>query len=128
MKPPAFKPGPIWHLKRTVRGFSEKIQHNVQSSFDPKDYDSVIKNNNVAIFSVDYCPHCTNTKNLVKQQGEKAWVVEVNQLSNEAEVRQFLNETTGQRTFPKNFVHGKFIGGNSDLVTMLRSNPNALKK
>ena len=55
----------------------------------------------------------------MKQQGEKAWVVEVNQLKNEAEVRKFLNEKTGQRTFPKNYVDGKFIGGNSDLVSMV---------
>ena len=103
--------------RRTFAPVNARFAHTFAKEFDPKDYSDTIKNNKVAIFSVTYCPHCARSKSLVKD----AYVVEVNTLKNEEDVRKFLNETTGQRTFPKNFINGEFIGGNSDLEKLMAS-------
>jgi len=73
------------------------------------------------VFSATYCPHCKNTQKSLLDQGIGAYVVEVDTLSNEQEVREFLNDKTGLKTFPKNFINGQMVGGNSDLFMMMRN-------
>ena len=48
-------------------------------------------------------------------------MVEVNNLPDVDGTKAFLNEKTGMRTYPKTFVNGKLIGGNSELQGLVKS-------
>ena len=67
------------------------------------------------MFSLDYCPYCKQTKQSLIGLGYQAYIVEVNHLPNQPEVREFLAGITGLKTFPKIFVGTHFVGGNDDL-------------
>ena len=58
------------------------------------------------MFSVTYCPHCTDTKNTLSSLNVDANVVEVNKLPDGDGTKKFLNDKTGMRTYPKTFVNG----------------------
>ena len=59
------------------------------------------------------------TKKAIADQKESAYVVELDNLQNFAEVKQFLNAKVKMNTYPKTFINGKFIGGNSDLQQLI---------
>ena len=61
-----------------VRSFFNKVD-----SFDPKDFDSFIKEYPVTIFSLSYCGYCAASKSLLKSMGVKVQVVEVDEVRNE---------------------------------------------
>ena len=48
------------------------------------------------------------------------YVVDVDTLPNEQEARNYLNNETGMRTYPKVFIEGNLVGGNSDLQALVR--------
>ena len=73
------------------------------------------------MFSVTYCPHCTATKKTLADLKVDANVVEVNNLPDVDGTKAFLNDKTGMRTYPKTFVNGKLIGGNSELQGLVNS-------
>ncbi|SAM07379.1 hypothetical protein [Absidia glauca] len=77
--------------------------------------DSLIKNNKVVIFSKSYCPYCSATKNLFKQLGVEAVVLELDQIDDGAAIQDYLQKKTGQRTVPNVFVAQQHVGGNSDV-------------
>ena len=67
---------------------------------------------------MSYCPFCDMTKSMLKQSGHPTLVIEVDQLDNANEAKDFLNQQTKEfnnRTFPKTYINSVFIGGNSDL-------------
>lgn len=74
-----------------------------------------INNNPIFIASKTYCPHCTQTKETVRSITEDAYIVELDEVADGAEIQQALHEITGQKTVPNVFIAGKHIGGNSDL-------------
>ena len=90
-------------------------------NFKKEDYKTFIKDEQVAVFSVTYCPHCTDTKKTLANLDVDASVVEVNNLPDVDGTKAFLNEKTGMRTYPKTFVNGKLIGGNSELQGLVKS-------
>ena len=57
--------------------------HKLQKDFEPKNYDKSIKENEVSVFSVTYCPHCSNAKKTLLKEGTCSWLTEVDTLSNE---------------------------------------------
>ena len=89
--------------------------------FKNEDYKKFIKDEQVAVFSVTYCPHCTATKKTLADLKVDANVVEVDKLPDMAGTKKFLNAKTGFKTYPKTFVNGKLIGGNSDLKELVTS-------
>ncbi|CAO3607979.1 unnamed protein product [Cunninghamella echinulata] len=79
--------------------------------------EQLIKDNKIVVFSKTYCPYCTASKNLFKQLGEKAEVIELDTRPDGSAIQDYLNTKTGQRTVPNIFINGQHIGGNSDLQT-----------
>lgn len=78
----------------------------------------LIKDHPVFIASKSYCPYCTKTKNTVASITKDAFIIELDEESDGAELQDALYELTGQRTVPNIFIGGEHIGGNSDLQTL----------
>lgn len=72
--------------------------------------------NNVQIYTTNYCGYCDAAKRLLR---EKAIPFKEIDVTNNDEKRQWLVETTGQRTVPQIFFDDKPIGGYTDLVKLL---------
>ena len=75
----------------------------------------------VLIYSKDYCPHCTRTKQLLERLGVPAEIVEINRRSDGLEVQAILYKITGRKTVPNNFIGGQAIGGNRELQALYKS-------
>ena len=59
---------------------------------------------------------------MCSDSGHETLIVEVDDLDNHAEAKAFLNEQTkkyNSRTFPKTYINGHYIGGNSDLQKLV---------
>jgi len=72
----------------------------------------------VVIYETTYCGFCVLAKKLLSSRNIKFARVNV---SDEAEARVWLLETSGQRTVPQIFVHGRPIGGYTELAKLERS-------
>jgi len=72
----------------------------------------------IVIYTTNYCPYCTAAKNLLK--GKSLSFQEIN-VEGDDEKRNWLRETTGQRTVPQIFIHGKSIGGFQELSELDKS-------
>lgn len=79
---------------------------------------TLIKKNPVFIASKTYCPYCTKTKATVSSITKDAYILELDEESDGAEIQDALFEITGQRTVPNVFIGGQHIGGNSDLQAL----------
>ncbi|BFZ59079.1 Glutaredoxin [Saitoella coloradoensis] len=79
--------------------------------------DKAIADNKIAVFSKSYCPYCKQAKNTLSQLGIKFYVLELDEVDDGAQIQDYLQEKTGQRTVPNIFVNGQHLGGNSDLQT-----------
>lgn len=66
----------------------------------------------IEVYSTSYCPYCTAAKNLLS---DKSLDFEEVDISNDFEKRNWLIETTGQRTVPQIFINDKSIGGFQEL-------------
>lgn len=74
----------------------------------------------VIIYTTNYCPYCTNAKNLFKNLNIP---FEEISLDNEPELRTKLSkENNGWRTVPMIFINGKFVGGFDDVNKLHQSN------
>lgn len=78
----------------------------------------LIKNKPIFIASKSYCPYCTKTKNTVASITKDAYILELDEIEDGAEIQEALLELTGQRTVPNIFIGGQHIGGNSDLEVL----------
>lgn len=78
----------------------------------------LIKDHPVFIASKSYCPYCAKTKNTVASITKDAFIIELDEESDGAELQDALYELTGQRTVPNIFIGGEHIGGNSDLQAL----------
>ncbi|KAF9180483.1 thioredoxin reductase [Haplosporangium sp. Z 767] len=83
--------------------------------------DNLIANNAVVVFSKTYCPYCTKAKNLLKEHGVEAKIIELDNDENGAAIQAYLLELTGQRTVPNIFIGQKHIGGCDDLFKLERN-------
>lgn len=80
--------------------------------------DAHIKNDNVFAATKSYCPHCKATKQLLDQLKIEYSYEDLDLLPEGAEMQEYLQEVSGQRTVPNIFIKGKHIGGNSDLQAL----------
>lgn len=82
-----------------------------------------IKSEDVIVFAKSYCPYCRKTHDLLNHLHEqKAGSFTIGFLNIDTLpdhdgpfIQMELLQKTGQKTVPNIFIHGKHIGGNSDL-------------
>ncbi|XP_049625699.1 glutaredoxin 2 [Suncus etruscus] len=73
-----------------------------------------ISNNCVVIFSKTSCSYCTMAKKLFHDINVHCKVVELDLLEYGSQFQDALYRMTGDRTVPRIFVNGTFIGGATD--------------
>ena len=71
--------------------------------------------NAVKVFVTTYCPFCDAAKRYLEKKGVPFETIDV---TDDAERRQWLVETTGRRTVPQLFVGPHAIGGYTDLCAL----------
>jgi glutaredoxin 3 len=72
----------------------------------------------IRVYVTTFCGYCVAAKRLLNQKGVP--FQEIN-CSGDAEVRQWLLATTGQRTVPQIFIGDVPIGGYSELAALEKS-------
>ncbi|XP_004578860.3 glutaredoxin 2 [Ochotona princeps] len=73
-----------------------------------------ISDNCVVIFSKTTCSYCTMAKKLFHDMNINYKVVELDMLEYGSQFQDALCKMTGERTVPRIFVNGTFIGGATD--------------
>uniref|UniRef100_A0A8C0PMG6 Glutaredoxin-2, mitochondrial n=1 Tax=Canis lupus familiaris TaxID=9615 RepID=A0A8C0PMG6_CANLF len=73
-----------------------------------------ISDNCVVIFSKTSCSYCTMAKKLFHDMNVKYKVVELDMLEYGSQFQDALYKMTGERTVPRIFINGTFIGGATD--------------
>nr|XP_019601341.1 PREDICTED: glutaredoxin 2 isoform X1 [Rhinolophus sinicus] len=73
-----------------------------------------ISDNCVVIFSKTSCSYCTMAKKLFHDINVNCKVVELDTLEYGSQFQDALYRMTGERTVPRIFVNGTFIGGATD--------------
>ncbi|XP_042782350.1 glutaredoxin 2 isoform X2 [Panthera leo] len=73
-----------------------------------------ISDNCVVIFSKTSCSYCTMAKKLFHDMNVNYKVVELDMLEHGSQFQDALYKMTGERTVPRIFVNGTFIGGATD--------------
>ena len=69
----------------------------------------------VLVYSTNYCPYCTRAKQLLSKKGVSYEEVRVD---DRPDLRDWLVETTRQRTVPQVFVNGRPLGGFTDIAAL----------
>ncbi|KLO07698.1 glutaredoxin-1 [Schizopora paradoxa] len=82
--------------------------------------DKIIEENKVAVFSKSYCPYCMKAKKLLQNNYSdvQTTVLELDTENDGAQIQDYLQEKSGQRTVPNIFIGQKHIGGSSDLADL----------
>ncbi|KAK9900228.1 glutaredoxin [Cystobasidium minutum MCA 4210] len=82
----------------------------------------LIQEHDVAIFSKSYCPYCRKAKIIIKGlelDESRVGILELDEMGQEgADIQDYLEKETGQRTVPSVWIKQKFIGGSSDLAAI----------
>ncbi|KAF8224712.1 glutaredoxin [Tricholoma matsutake] len=89
-----------------------------------KDFvESTIVGKKVVIFSKSWCPYSGQTKALFAREFQELEpvIVEIDGRDDEAEIQDYLQEKTGQRTVPNVFINEKHIGGNDKVQAAFKS-------
>ncbi|EHA99973.1 Glutaredoxin-2, mitochondrial [Heterocephalus glaber] len=73
-----------------------------------------ISDNCVVIFSKTSCSYCTMAKKIFQDMNVNYKVVELDMLEYGSQFQDALYKMTGERTVPRIFVNGTFIGGATD--------------
>ncbi|CAH6787696.1 glutaredoxin 2 [Phodopus roborovskii] len=73
-----------------------------------------ISNNCVVIFSKTSCSYCSMAKKIFHDMNVNYKVVELDMLEYGNQFQDALHKMTGERTVPRIFVNGAFIGGATD--------------
>ncbi|XP_051003479.1 glutaredoxin 2 isoform X1 [Acomys russatus] len=73
-----------------------------------------ISNNCVVIFSKTSCSYCSMAKKIFHDMNVNYKVVELDMLEYGSQFQDALHKMTGERTVPRIFVNGSFIGGATD--------------
>uniref|UniRef100_A0A286XW49 Glutaredoxin-2, mitochondrial n=1 Tax=Cavia porcellus TaxID=10141 RepID=A0A286XW49_CAVPO len=79
-----------------------------------KEIQEIISNNCVVIFSKTSCFYCTTAKKIFHDMNVNYKVVELDMLEYGSQFQDALYKMTGERTVPRIFVNGIFIGGAID--------------
>lgn len=69
----------------------------------------------IEIYSTSYCPFCRMAERLLDSKGVD---YQAHDVTDDQEKRQWLVETTQQRTVPQIFINGQSIGGFTELRTL----------
>ncbi|KAH7031787.1 putative GRX1-glutaredoxin [Linnemannia elongata] len=80
--------------------------------------DAIIAENAIVVFSKSYCPYCTKAKKLLEKLGAKAFILELDNIEDGADIQAYLQTLTGQRTVPNIFISQKHIGGCDSLLAL----------
>ncbi len=72
----------------------------------------------VRIYTTARCGYCRAAKTLLEHRGARLQEIDC---SDDAELRHWLGEQTGQRTVPQIFLAGVAIGGYAELAELDRS-------
>lgn len=78
--------------------------------------DDYISKNKVMMFSKTTCPFCTKIKDLFKNLNVEFQVLELDQISNGADLQNALLEVSGQKTVPNIYINSKHLGGCDDTL------------
>ncbi|XP_005348519.1 glutaredoxin 2 isoform X1 [Microtus ochrogaster] len=73
-----------------------------------------ISNNCVVIFSKTSCSYCSMAKKIFHDMNVNYKAVELDMLEYGSQFQDALHKMTGERTVPRIFVNGTFIGGAMD--------------
>lgn len=73
-----------------------------------------ISNNCVVIFSKSSCSYCSMAKKIFHDMNVNYKVVELDMVEYGSQFQEALYKMTGERTVPRIFVNGIFIGGAAD--------------
>ncbi|XP_060034459.1 glutaredoxin 2 isoform X2 [Erinaceus europaeus] len=73
-----------------------------------------ISDNCVVIFSKTSCSYCTMAKKIFNDMNVNYKAVELDMLEYGSQFQDALYKMTGERTVPRIFVNGTFIGGATD--------------
>ncbi|ERE73061.1 glutaredoxin-2 [Cricetulus griseus] len=79
-----------------------------------KQIQETISNNCVVIFSKTSCSYCSMAKKIFHDMNVNCKVVELDMLEYGSQFQDALHKMTGERTVPRIFVNGTFIGGATD--------------
>merc|ERR1719422_2941930 len=74
------------------------------------------------VFSKTTCPFCTKIKQLFDSLKFKYEVLELDQISDGAEIQAALAEKSGQRTVPNVYINGEHVGGCDDTLKLHSEN------
>ncbi|HUK65978.1 MAG TPA: glutaredoxin 3 [Anaeromyxobacteraceae bacterium] len=69
----------------------------------------------VQVYSKENCPYCVRAKSLLRKKGVEFEEIDV---EHDDAKRNWLVETTGQRTVPQVFVDGRSLGGFTDIEAL----------
>jgi glutaredoxin 3 len=72
----------------------------------------------VTVYSTDYCPYCVRAKKILARENVPFTEVDV---THDDAKRQWLTETTGQRTVPQIFFGDDPIGGCDDMEALMKA-------
>ncbi len=72
----------------------------------------------VKVYKTPYCGYCVRAAALLRSKGVSFEEIDV---SRDDEKREWLVETTGQRTVPQIFINGQSVGGYTDLAALDRA-------
>lgn len=90
----------------------------VMSAATKTTVDQMIESHPVFIASKTYCPYCRATKAFFSDVYPDAYIIELDERSDGAEIQDYLYEKSGQRTVPNVYINKKHIGGNSDVQAL----------
>lgn len=72
----------------------------------------------VEMYKTNYCPYCVRASALLRRKGVAFTEIDV---SRDDEKRDWLVQSTGQRTVPQIFINGRSIGGCDELHALERA-------
>ncbi|EDK43311.1 conserved hypothetical protein [Lodderomyces elongisporus NRRL YB-4239] len=93
-------------------------QSNMVSQQVKDKVEKLIKEKPIFIASKTYCPYCQKTKQTIGSITKDAYIIELDESEDGAEIQEALLEITGQRTVPNVFIGGQHVGGNSDVQAL----------
>ena len=96
---------------------------SIQSFIEDK-----VATNQVVIFVKSYCPYCMATKKRFqelhlsnKNNIVEPLIFELDKMESGNAIQEQLYNMTSQSTVPSVWINGKFVGGNSDTETLLKT-------
>lgn len=72
----------------------------------------------VAIYTTPWCPYCHRAKSLLNRKGVA--FVEID-AEGRPDLRDWLEEASGQSTVPQVFINNQSVGGYTDIASLDRS-------